>query len=143
MTIIYAITSYLAYLSEKIYMNFDKTMQYLSAGIYYSGLRHKAIANNIANINTPNYKAMDIAFGEQLETLMKSANIEADISNLPPPSYILTPYLSDQRPSVELNTVDIDQEQVKLTQNTLFHNSCLQLLSSKLRILKSSISGNV
>lgn len=124
-------------------MCFDKTMQLISAGVYYSGLRHKVIANNIANINTPNYKAMDITFRDQLELFANSDNSnEIGTGSLPPPTTVLTPYLSDQRPSIELNTVDIDQEQVKLSQNTLFHNSCLQLLTSKLRIIKASISGN-
>ena len=125
-------------------MLFDKTTQLLTAGIYYTGLRHKVIANNIANINTPNYKAMDITFRDQLELFAKSQAPGSNhtTSALLPPTTILAPYLSDQRSSVELNTVDIDQEQVKLTENTLFHNSCLQLLGNKLRILKASISGN-
>jgi flagellar basal-body rod protein FlgB len=126
-------------------MLFDKTTQLLTAGIYYTGIRHKAIANNLANINTPNYKAMDVVFRNQLELFVKTQTPGADhaITALPLPTTILAPYLSDQRISIELNTVDIDQEQVKLTENTLFHNSCLQLLGSKLRILKASVSGNV
>lgn len=127
-------------------MLFDKTTHLLTASIYYSGIRHKVISNNIANINTPNYKALDITFRDQLELFAKSlehGGENKNITTLHPPTTILAPYLSDQRPSVELNTVDIDQEQVKLAQNTLFHNSCLQLLGSKFRIIKTSISGNV
>jgi flagellar basal-body rod protein FlgB len=126
-------------------MLFDKTTQLLTAGIYYSGLRHKVISNNIANINTPNYKALDITFRDQLNLFAKSQehdNDSGDMTSLAPPTTVLAPYLSDQRPSIELNTVDIDQEQVKLAQNTLFHNSCLQLLGNKLRIIKAGISGN-
>ena len=128
-----------------IKMIFDKTTQLLTAGIYYTGIRHKVIANNLANINTPNYKAKDINFRDQLELFAKTQTQGSDhtMTALPPPTTILAPYYSDQRPSVEFNTVDIDQEQVKLAENTLFHNSCLQLLGSKLRILKSSVSGNV
>ncbi|MGB9597627.1 MAG: flagellar basal body rod protein FlgB [Candidatus Poribacteria bacterium] len=125
-------------------MLFDKTTHLLTAGIYYSEIRHKVISNNIANINTPNYKALDITFRDQLKFFAKSLERgNENITPLKPPTTILAPYLSDQRPSIELNTVDIDQEQVKLAQNTLFHNSCLQLLGSKFRIMKASISGNV
>ena len=126
-------------------MLFDKTTQLLTASIYYSGLRHKVISNNIANINTPNYKALDIIFRDQLDLFAKSqehGNNYGNMASIAPPTTILAPYLSDQRPSIELNTVDIDQEQVKLAQNTLFHNSCLQLLGNKLRIIKAGISGN-
>lgn len=125
-------------------MLFDKTTHLLTASIYYSGIRHKVISNNIANINTPNYKALDITFSDQLKLFAKSLErSNENIASLKPPTTIFSPYLSDQRPSIELNTVDIDQEQVKLAQNTLFHNSCLQLLGSKFRIMKASISGNV
>ena len=124
-------------------MLFDKTTQMLSAGIHYSGLRHKVIANNIANVNTPNYKAMDITFSDQIKRFAESDNSESMRANsLPLPTSVLTPYQSDQRAPVELNTVDIDQEQVKLSQNTLFHNSYLHLLIGKLRIIKAGISGN-
>ncbi len=126
-------------------MLFDVTVEGLTAATYYSGLRHKVIANNIANLSTPNYKAMDIVFKDQIKTFMKSKseNRFSSVHYLPPPKTILSPYQSDQRPNIELNTVDIDQEQVKLAQNTILHNTFLQLLSSKFRILRASISGNV
>lgn len=126
-------------------MLFDRTINGLTAGVYYTGLRHKVIANNIANIDTPNYKAMDIVFTKQLEKVIRSSNANGksfSVSSLPSPTSVLAPYQSDQRPKIELNTVDIDQEQAKMTQNTLLHNTYLQLLSSKFRILRASISGN-
>ncbi len=125
-------------------MLFDITVEGLTAATYYSGLRHKVIANNIANLNTPNYKALDIVFRDQLKAFIKSkSENRSSVYSLPPPTTILAEYQSDQRPNIELNTVDIDQEQVKLAQNTILHNSYLQLLGSKFRILRTSISGNV
>jgi len=126
-------------------MLFDKTTKGLSAATYYTGLRHKVIANNIANLDTPNYKSIDITFTDQLKAFMKTqerGSKQSSFGVLPLPTTILSPYQSDQRPRIELNTVDIDQEQVKLAQNTILHNTFIQLLSSKLRILKASISGN-
>ncbi len=125
-------------------MLFDITVEGLTAATYYSGLRHKVIANNIANLNTPNYKALDIVFRDQLKAFIKSKSENcSSVYSLPPPTTIFAGYQSDQRPNIELNTVDIDQEQVKLAQNTILHNSYLQLLGSKFRILRTSISGNV
>lgn len=125
-------------------MLFDVTIEGLTAGTYYSGLRHKVIANNIANLNTPNYKALDIVFKDQLKAYIKSkSENHSSVYSLTPPTTILAPYQSDQRPNIELNTVDIDQEQIKLAQNTILHNTFLQLLGSKFRILRTSISGNV
>jgi len=122
-------------------MLFDKTIGGLTAATYYTGLRHKIISNNIANLDTPNYKAMDISFRDQLEMFMKAKGSTPAV--LLPPTLILAPYQSDQRPRIELNTVDIDQELAKLAQNTILHNTYLQLLGSKFRILKTGISGNI
>lgn len=125
-------------------MLFDVTVEGLTAATYYLGLRHKVIANNIANLSTPNYKALDIVFADQLKAFIRSkSENRSSVYFLPPPTITLAPYQSDQRPNIELNTVDIDQEQVKLAQNTILHNTYLQLLGSKFRILRTSISGNV
>ncbi len=148
-------------------MLFDKTSEGLTVAVHYAGLRHKIIANNIANLDTPGYKALDISFGEQLEDFMgregsKAQRIRNNASfiahrqsssytsrsmfrpaSLPPPTLRLTPDLSSLRPRMDGNTVSVDQEQVKLSQNAIFHNTCLQLLRSKFRILKLAISGNV
>ena len=138
-------------------MLFDRTIEGLSAAAYYLGLRHEVIANNIANVDTPGYKALDISFKDQLKDSMKTtvskeqrAKSEGlDARNSIPRAVSLAPptlvQLSgdSQRPRIDRNTVDIDRELVKLSQNTILHNTYLQLLNSKFRILKSAISGNV
>lgn len=130
-------------------MRFDKTTEGLTALVHYAGLRHKIIANNIANVDTPGYKASDISFREQLENFMNMQKPglstvlrKKKMSSLLPPTLILAPDIDNRRPRIDLNTVNIDQELTKLSQNTILHNTCLQLLNSKLRILKSAISGN-
>ncbi len=131
-------------------MLFDKTTQGLTAAVHYAGLRHKVIANNIANVDTPGYKALELSFKEQMEGLLRGRNSRAKavlprpgISSLPPPTVILAPDPNGRRPRIDRNTVSLDQELTKLSQNTIFHNTCLQLLNSKFRILKTAISGNV
>jgi len=124
-------------------MLFDKTTQGLTAGTHYLGLRHKVLANNLANADTPGYKAMDISFSEQLRHFMSARNPGSESFSLPPPIPFLELDLTSGEPRMDLNTVNIDQELVKLSQNTILHNSYLQLLGKKFQILKSAISGNV
>jgi len=123
-------------------MLFDKTTQILSASVYYSGLRHKVIANNIANADTPGYKALDISFKEQLEYLMRTRRAGEKIS-LPPPVVVSDRYSSIDGIRKDLNTVDIDREMADLSRNAILHNTYLEFLNNRFRILKTAISGNV
>jgi len=123
-------------------MLFDKITQGLIAGTHYSGLRHKTIANNLANADTPGYKALDISFNEQLNHFISKKHDDLDSVSLSPPTLILEPDPTSGQPRTDLNTVNVDQELVKLSQNTILHNTYLQLLGVKFRILKSAISGD-
>ena len=123
-------------------MLFDKTSIGLEAAIHYSGLRHKIIANNIANADTPGYKALDISFKEQLESFMNGQKRGLMPSTLLPPATVFAPDIYNSNPRIDRNTVSIDQELTKLSQNAIFHNASLQLLNSKYRILKSAISSS-
>ncbi len=118
-------------------MLFDRTSAGLAAAIHYAGLRHKIIANNIANVDTPGYKALDMSFREQLNDFMKRGSRAGSPG---PPMLIFTHDPNSLSPRMDRNTVSIDQELTKLSQNAIFHNACLQLLKSKNRILKSALS---
>lgn len=122
-------------------MLFDKTSEALVGASHYAGIRHKVIANNIANVDTPGYRAMDISFGDQLADIMRTPNSRG-MESMAPPSMIFTQDLNGQRPSINGNTVSIDQQLTMLSQNAIYNNACLQLLRSKYRILKAAISPN-
>ncbi|MBD3182262.1 flagellar basal body rod protein FlgB [Candidatus Poribacteria bacterium] len=124
-------------------MLFDKFTEGLTLATYYSGLRHKVIANNISNSETPGYKALDISFQEQLEDFMESGNTNSGKISPDPPKLILRPDMSSYKMRIDGNTVSLDQEMTKLSQNTILHNTYLQLLNSRFRILKAAISENV
>lgn len=121
-------------------MLFDKTSAGLAAAAHYAGMRHKIIANNIANVDTPGYKALELSFREQLRDFMKTRRRGSKAAPPLPPTLTLARDLNSRRPRIDRNTVSIDQELAKLSQNAIFHNVCLQLLNSKHRILKSALS---
>ena len=125
-------------------MLFDKTIVGLEGATHYLGLRHRIIANNIANAETPGYRAMDISFREQLEYLIKEASSgRQPHGRRPPPKLVFAVDPTSQSSGINRNTVSIDQELAKLSQNTILHNTYLQILNSKFRTLKSAISGNI
>ena len=48
----------------------DKSATLLEKMLDVSSVKHKVIANNIANVNTPGYKKMEVSFADQLEKVL-------------------------------------------------------------------------
>jgi flagellar basal-body rod protein FlgB len=102
-------------------------------------LRHEAIASNLANIETPNYKRLDVApsFESQLSQAVSTQNSE-QISSLQPE---LTVDGSANAGRSDGNTVQLESEMLKLNQNMVEHSLETQLVSSELLKMRSAITG--
>jgi len=115
--------------------NYVATKKMLDA----TALRHEAIASNIANVETPNYKRIDIrsSFAEELKTAVASQDINKISS--------LTPILSEDSSAVSAtrdgNTVQLETELMNLNQNTMAHTLETQLVSGALMRLRMAITG--
>jgi flagellar basal-body rod protein FlgB len=102
-------------------------------------LRQEAISSNIANLETPGYKRIDLAPSFQSELQRACANHNSqEISGLQP---ALAPDLSAAPVGLDGNTVSLEQELTQLAQNTLTHSLETQLVSTALYRLKLAISG--
>lgn len=94
-----------------------------------SELRSKAIANNIANINTPAYKRKYVSFEETLSSInKKEPKIELK---------------EDKSTSMRFdgNNVDLENEKVNQAANTLQYNALINISNIKLSMTKSVITG--
>jgi len=102
-------------------------------------MRQEAIASNLANIETPNYKRIDIdsSFGEALSRAIGTKNV-SDIQRLTP-TVVMDKYAN--APNRDGNTVQLEAELLKQQENTLAHNVQTQLASSALLKLKYAITG--
>jgi flagellar basal-body rod protein FlgB len=104
-----------------------------------TALRHEAIASNLANVETPNYKRIDVNtdFQSELRAAMGTKNT-ANIASL-------TPQLAEDRTAVAANrdgnTVQLESELLKLNQNTLAHTLETQLVTASLLKLRLAITG--
>jgi flagellar basal-body rod protein FlgB len=92
--------------------------------------RQKILASNIANVDTPNYKAKDVDFQEELKKASEIENNSYRVIEAP-----------TTMPNRDGNTVNIEVEMAKLTETLLMYNSATQLLSTRLRMLKDAIKG--
>jgi flagellar basal-body rod protein FlgB len=104
-----------------------------------SVLRHQAIASNLANIETPNYKRLDVSpsFESQLSQAVASQNPEA-IASLQPQLGVDAGAISGR---ADGNTVLLETEMLKLNQNTVENTLETQLVSSSLAHMRMAITG--
>ncbi len=96
----------------------------------YAEQNHRVISQNVANVNTPNYKTQELSFQQLLE-----AGDSDRATNFTPQ---LVEGLSERSDG---NNVDLDRELASLKKNALSHQTLLQLMGSKMRIMRQAISG--
>jgi flagellar basal-body rod protein FlgB len=118
---------------------FDGTIKLLSSTLDYQTKRHKVIASNIANIDTPNYEAKDIIFREALsDSMRRGTNVEMMRSNTRHLPGTAGQHGADNVEVVESGQrVNIDSEMGKLAENHLRYNLTVELLSRKFRSLNT------
>lgn len=128
-----------------MYINNDSTSQMLKLGLDAASLRAKTISNNIANINTENYKKSYVSFEENLNnekekfSLNKTNNkhIDGNLDN----SLISVKKDSGTSMRSDGNNVDLDLEKVNQATNTLMYNALITQANSRISMSKSVISG--
>jgi len=130
---------------------FDKVFEKIRIPVFakfldVSATRQKTIAQNMANIQTPGYKAKDIDFEKVLENQKSLASqlAKTDSRHLSgrfqeKKSYIV----EDNSPELKsgVNNVDVDKEMVKSAENQLYYMANAKILAGKFKALRSSIQG--
>ncbi|MBQ1621488.1 flagellar basal body rod protein FlgB [Selenomonas bovis] len=123
---------------------------YLGRGLAAANLRQEVISNNIANVNTPNFKKSDVVFEE---LLAKEIGMD-DSGRLPlvrthdrhlPVGMIGGAKASIQEDDtttmrVDNNNVDIDIEMASLAKNQLYYNAMATELGGYVNKLKNVIT---
>lgn len=126
---------------------FSNTITSLGQALNYSSLKQKVISQNIANVDTPNYKAQDVSF----KTILQN-ELGQDIST----------YKTDQRhldftasPNAQSgivtkqnvqynnngNSVDVDQEMSDLATNQIYYDALVEQMNGKFSTLQNVIRG--
>jgi flagellar basal-body rod protein FlgB len=102
-------------------------------------LRQEAIANNIANLETPGYKRVDLApsFETELERASASGDT-AQIDSLKPTLAVDTTAVASSRDG---NTVHLQNELMQMNENAMAHSLETQLVSGMLQRMQMAITG--
>src|SRR5690625_124588 len=121
---------------------FDQTIFQLERTLDYSATRNRAIAHNIANVDTPNYKAKDVVFKHVLEGKLRAKKtherhlpFEQTINRFHMVTKTGTVYNHNQ------NNVDIDKEMSELAKNQILYQSLVDRLNGKFSDLQTVIRG--
>ena len=102
-----------------------------------ASLRHRVIANNVANANTPGYQRREVSFSEQLAKAASTGDLAALRTARPTVVRSDAPALRSDG-----NNVSLERELADLMKNTLLYNTCTHLLSLRLASYKAAISGD-
>jgi len=95
--------------------------------------RHRVIAENIANADTPNFKARDLDFRQQLATALD----DGDTSEMPE----IEPVVDKQATiKVDGNSVDLDTEMTRMSVNAEKMLALAQIIGRKFASLRAVIT---
>ena len=121
---------------------FDKTTNSLGAAINFRDLKQNVISTNIANAETPGFKAKKMDFEEALSRavdihgLGKMSVDHAD--HVPVNGSSIEGVSADvyENPDVTVtndgNTVDLEREMAELNENTILYKAAIQMINKKL-----------
>jgi len=121
----------------------------IGRGLEASWMRNAVIRNNIANIETPNFKASTLEFESVLAGAVTEAGFVGTRTHAGHRSLgsgsleMVTPRIVQQRGlsmRMDGNNVDIESENVRLAENSLFYNTLVEKLNGEIRRLRMAIS---
>lgn len=125
---------------------FSNTINSLERAISQSTAKQKVITNNIANVDTPNYKAQEVRFTNALSNEMQKLQAtktnakHVDFGGSNTSGYrVVTKNNTNYQHNG--NNVDIDQEMTEMAKNQIQYNALIERLSGKFNSLKTVIKG--
>ncbi len=134
---------------------FDRNITILNKGLDAYSVRAKALANNIANVNTPKYKREDIKFEETLaaaiDESMGGVAVNAKVTDKNHFMFGTNPIFSEVGAEIvkeeetfmrnDKNNVDIERENAEFAKNNIRYQFASNRMSQDFTILKSVIKG--
>ncbi|MCR5607779.1 MAG: flagellar basal body rod protein FlgB [Lachnospiraceae bacterium] len=104
--------------------------------------RQEVITNNIANVDTPNFKRQDVSFEKALRAAVgRTGTLDENINNIRLDSINESVYTDTSSLSYRLdgNNVDIDTENAYLAENQLRYYTLIDSMKQEFRRITSVI----
>lgn len=100
-----------------------------------ASVRHRVIAQNVANVNTPGYQRLEVAFEASLREAMSQGGTDAIRAVQPTVLIADTPITR-----ADGNNVSMEQEMSDLNKNSLLYQATAQVLASRLATLRAAVT---
>jgi flagellar basal-body rod protein FlgB len=120
----------------------------MSRAMDASSLRQKAISDNIANVDTPNFKPVEVSFEKLLQHEINSKFIGSRTNGkhftigksdvIPAPESVKANIVMKN----SNNGVDLDSEMAEMSKNALWYQSLTYGINEEFNLLKMSIRGS-
>ena len=126
----------------------DNALSFQQQALGLRAQRQQILAGNIANADTPNYKARDFDFSAALKAAVagrSSGNLALATSNaahLPGSTQESTArllYRNPVQPSADGNTVEMDIERAQFSENAVQYEAGVTFISSQIKTLLSAV----
>ena len=128
------------------------TFDYMERGLSAANLRHEVISDNLANVNTPNFKRSEVVFEELLAKELYGDDDKGKLQMVRTHDRHL-PFKKFERAAarverddttvmrVDNNNVDIDMEMASLAKNQLWYSAMTRSLGGYISRVKSVMQG--
>lgn len=128
-------------------MQFDDLFGIHERALLLRSQRAEVLASNLANADTPGYKARDFDFKAMLANEVDNSSRMRTTDNghiqteegMVPPSQLL--YRTPMQPSLDGNTVDTEQEHAAFSANALEYQASLTFVNSKISGIRKALRG--
>lgn len=120
----------------------NPTMQQMTAYLDQLARRQTIVATNIANIDTPGYKAKDLEFSQILDAALDGDLARTDPKHLPAGGAASGGRIREQEGlpvRLDQNNVSLDREAAKLAEIALRFSATAQMFSLRAKTIRSAI----
>jgi len=130
----------------------EKNLQVHQTALNLQAYRQQLLASNIANADTPHFKARDLLFRDALSAALGRGRWEQPLplmrtharhlggkSEFSPESFVR--YRTEWQSAVDGNTVDMDMERAAFAENTVHYEASITFINGLLRSMQTAIVG--
>jgi flagellar basal-body rod protein FlgB len=139
-------------LEPRMLNKIDMHIAFEQAALNFRARRQEVLASNLANADTPNYKARDLDFASSMRGVLgatggvggalalkrtQSAHLDGGRLGGGPGAALM--YRSTVQPSLDGNTVDMDVERAHFTENALHYQFLLDRVAAAYSTMKLAV----
>ena len=127
----------------------EKEISVYSQAMNLRTQRHQVLASNIANADTPNYKARDFSFEKAMQGAMAgrgagpiglAATSRGHLPGNGMAGQATLQYRRETQSAVDGNTVDMDVERTQITENSVQYQVVSQLISDTFKGMRAALA---